>query len=51
MICSCWISTDEGAIWAFVGPMLAIITVSCVMLCISLVPTNYAGIVLSMIGA
>ena len=25
---SCWISTDEGALWAFVGPMLAIITVS-----------------------
>ncbi|XP_065913056.1 uncharacterized protein [Dysidea avara] len=24
----CWISTDEGAIWAFVGPMLSIITVN-----------------------
>ena len=27
VIHSCWIDTVEGAIWAFVGPMLAIITV------------------------
>ena len=25
---SCWIETGEGAIWAFVAPMLVIITVS-----------------------
>ena len=24
---SCWIETDKGAIWGFVAPMLAIITV------------------------
>ena len=24
---SCWISTDDGAIWAFVGPMLLIVLV------------------------
>ena len=24
---SCWIATDRGAIWAFVAPVLAIITV------------------------
>ena len=26
---SCWISVNEGLIWAFVAPMLAIIVVSC----------------------
>ena len=25
---SCWLSTDQGVIWAFVGPMLLIIAVS-----------------------
>jgi len=25
---SCWLSTENGVIWAFVAPMLAIITVS-----------------------
>ena len=28
---SCWIDTDEGAIWGFVAPMLAIITVRFVL--------------------
>ena len=27
-IYSCWLSTEKGVIWAFVAPMLAIITVS-----------------------
>ena len=26
--CSCWISVNHGAIWAFTAPMLAIIAVS-----------------------
>ena len=26
---SCWVSVDNGLIWAFVGPMLAVILVSC----------------------
>ena len=26
-IYSCWISTDQGAIWGFAGPMIAIIIV------------------------
>ena len=25
----CWISTDKGLIWAFVGPVLFVILVSC----------------------
>ncbi|XP_065916114.1 uncharacterized protein [Dysidea avara] len=28
----CWISTDDGAIWAFAGPMLLIVTVNIVIL-------------------
>ena len=26
---SCWVSTDGGTIWAFVGPMLLIVLVKC----------------------
>ena len=33
--CSCWLSTAEGTIWAFVGPMLLIILVS-LKLCITI---------------
>ena len=25
---SCWVSTDKGAIWAFAGPMIAVLLVS-----------------------
>ena len=28
---SCWIDTENGSIWAFVAPMLAIISVSSVV--------------------
>ena len=26
-VCSCWIATDDGAIWGFVAPMIAIVIV------------------------
>lgn len=29
---SCWLSSDNGVIWAFVGPMLLIIMVCCIIL-------------------
>lgn len=29
---SCWLSVDNGVIWAFVAPMIIIIIVSCFIL-------------------
>ena len=27
LFCSCWLSTEDGTIWAFIGPVIAIIAV------------------------
>ena len=35
--CRCWISDKDGAIWAFIGPMIAMI---CVSKCIVSVNTD-----------
>ena len=34
--CSCWLNVSTGAIWAFVGPVVGVITVNIVMLSIAI---------------
>ena len=29
LICRCWISDEDGANWAFIAPMIAILLVGC----------------------
>lgn len=36
----CWLSTEEGVIWAFVGPALFVIVVNTVILCMTLVASR-----------
>ena len=35
--CSCWLSHEDGVVWAFVGPMLVIILLNTLFLIISLI--------------